>query len=386
MRAGFFLFLRHLRDACDRPERSTMENYSIYLPSYSIGPDVYKKIPEICLPYGNKAVVIGGHTATEVIFRPLNEALAGSDLAISQYIWYGGEATYENVEALSRNKAVQEADMIFAVGGGKAVDTVKCLGVRTGKPVFTFPTIASNCAACTSVSIMYHPDGSFMEPFFFAKPPAHAFIQTSLVAASPVKYMRAGIGDTYAKYFESTISARGDILPHYVSLGVNTSTLCYEPLMQYGRKALEDMAAGIPSFEFEQTVLSIVVTTAIVSILVTSDHIIDYNTGLGHAVYYALTSFPEIEEGRLHGDLVAYGVLLLLLVDDQQENFRRVFEFNRQTGIPAVMADVGLTKDRLDEVIKKTVSMKDIDHNPYPITEDMVREAIKTLEKYASEH
>ena len=52
--------------------------------------------------------------------------------------------------------------MVFGVGGGKALDTVKCLCITDDKPVFTFPTIASNCAACTSVSIMYNSDGTFL--------------------------------------------------------------------------------------------------------------------------------------------------------------------------------------------------------------------------------
>jgi glycerol dehydrogenase len=65
---------------------------------------------------------------------------------------------------------VKNADMIFAVGGGKAIDTCKCLGDKTGLPVFTFPTIASNCACCTSVAIMYKEDGSFLEPYFFLRP------------------------------------------------------------------------------------------------------------------------------------------------------------------------------------------------------------------------
>ncbi len=46
--------------------------------------------------------------------------------------------------------------MVFGVGGGKALDTVKCLCITDDKPIFTFPTIASNCAACTSVSIIYN--------------------------------------------------------------------------------------------------------------------------------------------------------------------------------------------------------------------------------------
>ena len=36
-----------------------MENYSMHLPSYSIGDKVYNKIPEICEPYGTKVIAIG---------------------------------------------------------------------------------------------------------------------------------------------------------------------------------------------------------------------------------------------------------------------------------------------------------------------------------------
>ena len=40
-----------------------MSNYSVFLPSYSIGVDSYKKIPYVTRRYGNKVVVIGGKTA-----------------------------------------------------------------------------------------------------------------------------------------------------------------------------------------------------------------------------------------------------------------------------------------------------------------------------------
>ena len=356
-----------------------MENYSIYLPSYSIGPAVYEKIPEICSPYGRRAVVVGGERAMAAVKILLEEAVRDSVIEITDFIWYGGESSYENVAALMALDQVKDADMIFAVGGGKATDTAKCLAVKLDKPVFSFPTIASNCSACPSVSIMYHADGSFKEPFFFPRPAVHAFIQTSVIINTPDRYMWAGIGDTYAKYFESTISSRGEDLVHYVQMGVNLSRLCYEPLMQYGAQALEDQRQGKVTYAFEQTVLSIIVTTAIVSILVTADHIIDYNTGLGHAVYYALTSFPHIEEGHLHGELVAFGILLLLLVDDNKADFERVYSFNRSVGLPTSIADVEITQDDLPAVIKQTVSMKDIDHNPYKVTEQMLAAAFEKL-------
>lgn len=363
-----------------------MENYSIYLPNYSIGTDVYSKIPQICTPYGRKIVAVGGHKAIAAVKELLVLAIEASELEITDFLWFGGEATYENVEMLLQNEAVKGADMIFAIGGGKATDTAKCLAIKANKPVFTFPTIASNCSACTSVSIMYNVDGSFKEPFFFPKPPVHAFIQTSVIVDTPTQYMWAGIGDTYAKYFESTISARGEMPVHYVSLGVGMSKMCYEPLLVYGKKALEDQKAKKVSYEFEQAVLAIIVTTAVVSILVTTEHIIDYNTGLGHAIYYALTSFPHIEEGHLHGELVGFGILLLLLCDDDMEEFAKLYEFNKSIKLPVCIEDVEITEDDLEAVIEKTVSMKDIEHNPYVITKEMLTKAFEKLENYNKTH
>lgn len=40
-----------------------MSNYSIFLPSYSVGEECYKEIPYVTRKYGKKAVAIGGKTA-----------------------------------------------------------------------------------------------------------------------------------------------------------------------------------------------------------------------------------------------------------------------------------------------------------------------------------
>ena len=358
-----------------------MKGYSIYLPSYTIGEDVYENIGPICAAYGTTAVVIGGHRAIEAAKKAICEGAESGKIRILDFVWYGGECSYENLEMLKANETVQRVDMIFAVGGGKATDTAKALAEQMEKPVFTFPTIASNCSACTSVSIMYHPDGTFLKPYFLRKPPVHAFIDLGIIAKSPERYMWAGMGDTYAKYFESTVSSRGEHLKHYVGLGVTISQMCLNPILEYGEKAMEDNRAGRVSEELAQTVLAIVVSTALTSILVTQDRIIDYNTGLAHAIFYALTSFPQIEEGHLHGEVVGFGVLILLLVDGQKEMFEKMYAFNKSVGLPTSLADVEITDEALPQVIEKTIQMKDIDHNPYPVTAELLEKAFAQLEE-----
>ena len=359
-----------------------MENYSIYMPSYSIGKDVYGKIKEVCNGCGKKVVAIGGHKAIASVKNDIIEAVSGTDLELLDFLWYGGEASYENVELLKNNKTVQQADIIFAIGGGKALDTSKCLGVKINKPVFTFPTIASTCAACTSVAIMYNEDGTFKEPFFFAEPPKHAFIQTGVIAKAPKKYMWAGMGDTYAKHYESTVSARDEEVPHYFGVGTEMSGMCVSPLIRYGKKALEDNENGIASYELEQCVLAIVVTTAMASIFLTTEHTVDYNSGLAHAIFYSLTAFPHIEERHLHGEVVGFGVLILLLCDNNTAEFEKIFNFNKSVGLPTSLNDIEISKEQLEEVLPMVLKMPDIIHNPYVITEGMLIDAFERLEKY----
>ena len=54
--------------------------------------------------------------------------------------------------------------------------------------------------------------------------------------------------------------------------------------------------------------------------------------------------------------------------------------------LPVCMADVEITEKDLDAVVKQAIAMKDIDHNPYEITVEMLTTAIRELEHYHMEH
>ncbi|MDO4490618.1 MAG: iron-containing alcohol dehydrogenase family protein [Lachnospiraceae bacterium] len=356
-----------------------LENYEMHLPSYSIGSECYNKIPGVCKDYGKKILVIGGEKGIGSAIDKIRAAIAKTELEIIGEEIYGKDCTYKAVERLRALPQYQEADMVFAIGGGKALDTCKCLCIDDDKPIFTFPTIASNCAATTSVSIMYNEDGTFLKPHFFIRPAMHAFIDTEVIAKSPAVYMWAGIGDTYAKYYEATISSIDENLEHYTALGVNVSQMCKEPILKYGKKAYEDQLNGRSSYELEQIVLAIVVTTGIASIFLTRDFTPDYNSGLAHGIFYALTRYPVIEEKHYHGEVVGFGILFALLCDQNEEEFEKIYSFNKSIGLPVKLEDIEITEEQFRQILPELPTMSDVRHYPYAITVEMMEAAWKKL-------
>ena len=356
-----------------------MENYSVIIPSYTVGPQAYREIPCRCRLYGSTAVVIGGEKAMAAAKDKLLAAVEGSDLSILDFIKYGTEATYEAAAVLEADPRVLAADMIFAVGGGKATDTAKLTALHLDKPFFTFPTIASNCAAASSVAIIYHPDGSFREFVHYLNTSRHVFIDTDIIARAPWEYLWAGIGDTYAKYYEVSISARGELLEHYLALGVAMSRMCMEPLVQYGEKAVADNKAGEASYELEQCALAIIITTGWVSMLVSRRHNMLYNGGVAHAMFYSLCDLPGFDETHIHGVVVGFGVLLQLMIDGDEEECEKLKAFNRRIGLPTSFEEIGVTLEDLEKVASRLISDEDVEHFPYPLTEEMIMNAAKKL-------
>lgn len=355
-----------------------METRAVYYCSYSIGSDPYEEVGQICRFYGRRVLLIGGRKAIEAGLPRLRRHLEGSSLELVDTVSYGTDCTYTAIQKLAEHARALGADMIFGMGGGKALDTAKGAAEKAGLPVFTFPTIAATCAATTALSVVYREDGSFDSFCFYPRPPRHCFIDLTILSRAPWKYLEAGMGDTIGKYFECHFSARGDKLEHSSALGREISNMCYAPLLEYGAQALSDCENHIVSTALEQAVLANIVSTGLVSLMVLDQ----YNCAVAHSLYYGLVILPGFEEKWLHGNVVAYGVLVQLLIDGDQQEARRLKAFLISLKIPTTLKEMGVPTDReyLAAVLTETVTGPDMEHIPYPVTEDMVYDAIVMAE------
>ena len=357
-----------------------MSNYMIhYFPSYTVGEDAYERVPEVCKRYGKKAVVIGGKKAMAAAKPYLEKVLNGSEIEVIAYLWYGGEASFENAQMIADSESYKDADMVFAVGGGKALDTCKyATKFLNPKPVFAFPTIAATCAASSAESIMYYPTGEVRDTLQLGRPVEHIFINTKIIAEAPDLYLWAGIGDTLAKHFETELASRGKPLTFKQALGVQAGEMCYRPLVEYGAQAIEDCKKNTASEAFEKIVLTNIITTGMVSGLVG----VTLNTGIAHCVCYGLTFIPHIEKNHLHGELVSYGVLVQLFADGKDEKVDELYPLYQAIKLPTKLDDIEVRPENMDTIIRETLNVEDLAYVPYPVTAEMILGAINKLEAY----
>lgn len=348
-----------------------------FLPSYSVGPDAYDEIGFVTRFFGKSVAVVGGETALQKAKPRLLPALERAGLAVTTVEVYGKNATRANVEGIRTNPLVEQADMIFAVGGGRAVDTVKVAADLMEKPFFTCPTLASNCAPVSAIAVLYKEDGSLDGYHFTKRCPNHCFIDTTVVLDSPEELFWAGIGDALSKECESAYSSQGKTLAHTPMLGVQVAAICEAPLLRYGKTALEDFRKGCVTQAFSETVLDIIISTGIASNLLTTANDYYYNSSLAHCFYNSTMVLPAGHK-HLHGETVSFGCLVLKAHEGDEAGLERLARFNRSLGLPVKLADLDISEADLDALIERAQSLREWTCVPegVVVTPDSFRAAI----------
>lgn len=340
---------------------------------YLQGVDALHELPVLVKLFGTCGLILASPTAYSRILPDSSIDLKAHNLSLEHF---NGECCEKELSRLAAVISSTKADVLVGMGGGKAIDTAKIAADRAGIPVIIVPTTASTDAPCSGCAVLYSEQGIFESVYYQKSNPAAVLVDTAIIAAAPVRFLVAGMGDALATWFEArschaTQSANccGGLS---TMTGLSLARLCYDTLLQYGLNA--KIAA-------EQHI----VTPAL-------ERIVEANTllsGIGfesgglasaHSIHNGLTALQETH-ALYHGEKVAFGVLAgLQLTDALPEESDTVYTFCEQVGLPTTLADLGLkdcNRSRLLQVAEKACApIESIHHEAGTVTPDKVLQAI----------
>ncbi len=349
----------------------------VRLTAYTASEQAYAALPALARPYGQRFVLAGGHKAMRAGQARLMKAIAGSGLELAAQLHYGKDCTWQAAQRLAQEVLSLGADFMLGMGGGRALDTVKAAADMAGLPVLTLPTTAATCAAITRLSVMYDEQGGFERFYFLKQAPRHCLINLQVLAEAPVQYLRAGLGDSLAKHVEAPFAARGQAQSHADGLGLSIAEGIYGQIAGCAAQAIADNRAGRVSEALLTAALCSIVSTGYVALLVQEA----FNGALAHSLYYALEHLPQAK-ALLHGDMVAWGAAVQLVMDGQEGKARELLRLLKAMGTPASLQEMGimLGEPLVQEVLQQVCEKPDMQGLPYAVNTPMVLRAVSALE------
>ena len=295
---------------------------------------------------GSHPLIIGGNYSLAIIQPYLQPLLQTHNLKFTQAN-YGSDCSETSLNNLHQIIATQKSDLIIGIGGGKALDTAKLLAHQCHLPIVTIPTSAATCAAWTALSNIYSDQGAFLYDISLAKCPDLLILDYGLIKTSPPQTLVAGIGDAIAKWYEASISS-GHSDQTLTIAAVQQARVLRDILFQKSTIALEQ-----PGSETWQEVVD---ATVLLAGLIGGIGGAQCRTVAAHAVHNGLTHLSA-SHGTLHGEKVAYGILVQLRLEEMLQGNQlaiaarqQLLKFYDEIGLPKTLSDLGLGKITLSEL------------------------------------
>lgn len=267
---------------------------------------------------------------------------------------------------------------IIGIGGGKVMDCAKLLAHRAHLPIITIPTSPATCASWTALSNVYGDQHQFLYDVPLDRCPELVVIDYDLIASAPLRTLIAGIGDAIAKWYEASVSS-GTSQETMTIAAVQTARVLRDLLFQKAEPAIADPQPSNP--HWQEVVDANICLAGVIGGMGGAN----CRTVAAHAIHNALTHLPQAHHS-LHGEKVAYGILVQLRLEEQQGNQlaltarQQLLKFYQRIGLPIHLADLGLGDISLSQL--QTVAeiachpQSDIHRLPFAVSPALVMSAM----------
>ncbi|MBR0438036.1 MAG: sn-glycerol-1-phosphate dehydrogenase [Clostridia bacterium] len=176
---------------CGKTHRSTVKDIVI-------GKDVFSDLLKTVKGYGVKSIMVfADHNTYEAAGKELLGKLENEGFTLNTYIYPQEQVT---ADSFSVGQAAlhfaKDSDMVLGIGTGTINDVCKIMSSISGKPYVLYATGASMDGFASDTSSMVVDGLKFSVP---SKAPDAIYSDVKVLAASPKRLTRAGIGDVLAK-------------------------------------------------------------------------------------------------------------------------------------------------------------------------------------------
>ena len=320
-------------------------------------------IPSIC----KKPLLIGRSKSTSKIRNILVKDLENINIrSISREL--KKDCCEEDLNNLYKQAKKNSCDGVIASGGGKVLDAGKLLGHRLGLPVITIPLSAATCAGWTALSNIYSPEGAFINDVRLDSCPNLLIFDYEFIRQAPSRTLASGIADALAKWYEAsaTSSASSDGLAQQA---VQMARVLRDQLFIDGYKAFEDNKSD----EWIRVAEACALTAGLIGGIGGTK----CRTAAAHAIHNGLTQL-EFEEKPLHGELVGFGILIQLHLEELKskkllasQSRIQVSDFLRQFKLPIDIESIKLKQSGIETLREAcdfaTRSDSDIHNLPFKV-------------------
>ncbi|HUS71251.1 MAG TPA: glycerol dehydrogenase [Anaerolineae bacterium] len=314
---------------------------------YVQGPGVLKETGKHIAHLGSRVFFIGGCTALSVVQDQIAASLDENSMQ-HQFEAFSGECTRASAARLVERARSFGADVVAGVGGGRAIDTAKAVSHELSSALVTIPTVASSDAPCSALSVQY-TESHMLDRFLILKRnPDVVLVDSQVIAEAPTRYFVAGMGDALATWFEAFTCTKSGAknLPGGVTTAaaLNLARLCYDTLMEYGvsAKLAVDHDAVTPAVE----------KVIEANILLSGLGFESSGLAAAHGIHEGLQTL-EGAEGALHGELVAFGTIAQLVMENYSTGeIDRAVDFCNAVGLPVTLRQLGVADASRENLIK----------------------------------
>ncbi len=304
---------------------------------------------------------------------------------------FGGECCPEEIERLRQKAHDFKSRVIVGIGGGKAIDCAKVVADQSQAIMVSVPTIVANDAPTSAIAVVNSACGQFDSIHQCRQSPSLVLVDSALIAQAPVRFLVAGMGDCIATSFEAlsnhqtqgfnfvSTAYQTGYQPTLASMAIAQS--CYDTIKQHGVKAKMSAEHHLCTESLEKVIEA--------NTLLSGLGFENCGVSAAHAVYIGISTLEEAHQ-FYHGELVAFGVIVLMMIENYpDEEIDELLELLTQLGLPTTLEELGLahlSSERWEEVASVINQDSTGIHASLPdVTNQLIIDNIHLASQYAQQ-